>query len=262
MTAVAKTSVLNQADSGGQEIEPLKRCWRHLFFHWRFLISWIIFGFLAYSAAYTEIERNHPPTPSPSIATEGPPRTAATGRTATKSRGRSGRRHSTAIRKSRASTPRPIPVPEWTPRNTWEISKIALLWGYVGWSFWWAMPATFGIIASGLKRAMNSWLFFTVGMPIIAAALLLSFVIGVFYSLLGGGIFHAGRCWWRLCHAGNGNQAAPIPQPAVATSATASRANDVRGQMERLDALLRQALISREEYAQRRKEIIDNATRE
>lgn len=231
------------------------RCWGHLLFHWRFLVSWIIFALLAISAAHSEIGQNHPPLPSQSAASvKADATTASHRRTLTKQRRKSVRPQTEAVRQASRD-----PAPEWTPRSGWWIAKIAFIWGYVGWSLWWAMPATFGVVARAARRATDSWLLFTFGIPFIAAALLVSFVAGVFYSILGGGILHAGRCWWRLCHRANAtvSHAGPTPQPV----ASLTDAQQVRAQLDRLETLLRQGLISNDEYTRRRKEIIDDATR-
>lgn len=160
-------------------------------------------------------------------------------------------------------------APGWKPRTEAQIHANAARWGYTGWALYWGLPACFGLIRVIGRKLLEFWVAALIGFPVILVALAVIVIAGGFYAVYGGGILHFFRRWWFLCHPRTSPttvpSSAPPPTPhTVAPSVLpppSSPPSSFQSRIQRLDELLQQGLISRDEYDRRRKEIIDEATR-
>lgn len=238
-----------------------RRCWGYLLLHWRFSIGWILFALVASAHTQFLIQTNAPrfhqmvSTPIGRRA-EQPPAPAPS----KSSRSRKERKKTPAV--SVPIQPPTVLEPGWKPRTDSEIYLNAAKWGYVGLALYWGLPGWFSLIRPIGRKLLQFWLASLIGFPLILGLLGVFLVVGGIYAIFGGGAFHFGRRWWSLCHLQTSPPMVPLQgfHPAQPSSSSLSPLT-FQSRMQKLDELVQQGLISRDEYDRRRKEIIDESTR-
>jgi hypothetical protein len=232
--------------------------------HWRFAIGWILFALVASFRTQFLIQTNSPrfhqmfSTPiGQRVQQPLLPAPSKSGQS------KKARKNTPAVSvPAQAAT---VLEPGWKPRTDPEIYANAAKWGYVGWALYSGLPAWFALIRPIGRKLLQFWLATLIGFPLLLGLLGVFLVVGGIYAVFGGGAFHFGRRWWFLCHPRTSPPMMPSPAlhptPPLAPSPPTVSPITFQSRMQKLDELLQQGLISRDEYDRRRKEIIDEMTR-
>lgn len=202
------------------------------------LISWIILLTVTIIVALLHFEGRrrlreaaaHPPVitapASPPIA-----QTAPVTKTRRSSRSRSRQpKPAPAITIPPAPAARPEPI--LTNAQIWGRSALT---GYAFWALFWGLPPCLKLVGKLGWGALSGY--FVIGCLASAAIAAVLLVLGVYYSVFGGGAVHFGVRWWRLCH---------VRTPA----------GEAESQLRDVEDLYRRGVITPDEYGVRREEIL------